>query len=363
MLRACRQPTPGGSPQTGEPHRFPPAAEEPRLVEASPPINTSRTITHNEPSFSELAERFDALLLEGAELLGITRAELSSGADTSESVDELLQAAFDAFGLEVDAYTAEQSLLGLNLNEPTASKAMPAAPATTDACRDYATRHSDGDVSHESVGRTGAEPAKTATWLGDLDDPLWRGSVEGATGMIQALVRGCLVRRGIAEARALYAFGASPPRNACLRRIHGGPRLITFAFCARGALAIPFNLKEVLAISSHSSTESPGLAASVVAMELGNRQPADASRHREGLERIKGAAARKAAKGAASAKLQAAREAALEACTRVTEVGGELYFLCSEALGAVEEQRRMAEDHRRAAWRRRSRSRCRCWSA
>ena len=44
------------------------------------------------------------------------------------------------------------------------------------------------------------------------------------------------------------------------------------------------------------------------------------------------------------ARLQAAREAALEACTRVTEVGGELYFLCSEALGAVEEQRRVAEE-------------------
>ena len=33
-----------------------------------------------------------------------------------------------------------------------------------------------------------------------------------------------------------------------------------------------------------------------------------------------------------------------EARTRVTEVGGELYFLCSEALGAVEEQRRVAEE-------------------
>ena len=41
--------------------------------------------------------QLDALLLEGAELLGMTPADLSSSADTTESVDELLRAAFDAF--------------------------------------------------------------------------------------------------------------------------------------------------------------------------------------------------------------------------------------------------------------------------
>ena len=56
----------------------------------------------NEPTFNELAERLDALLLEGAELLGMTPADLSSSADTTENVDELLRAAFDAFGLDAD---------------------------------------------------------------------------------------------------------------------------------------------------------------------------------------------------------------------------------------------------------------------
>jgi len=47
-------------------------------------------------------------------------------------------------------------------------------------------------------------------------------------------------------------------------------------------------------------------------------------------------AARKAAAAAAHNKLRAARQAALAAKTRVTVVSGELYYLCSAALGAVE---------------------------
>ena len=246
----------------------------------------------------DLLQRFNSLLLS------------SDMAGADGSAEDQLKESFAALTVDAEAYAAEHLLVGLATQAPNGARPTEAAA-------------------------TAAPPPSAAQY---------DSHAHAAATRAQATVRGHLVRCGLAEARALYAFGASPPPNACLRRILGGPRAHTYALCVCGEPAIPFNLQNVLAISPHSFSESPGLAAAqAAAMELGNWQPADASSSSEGKKRIKGAAARKAAAKAVLRGLQTAREAALEAHTRVTEVGGELYFLCSEALEKAEAQRNVVD--------------------
>ena len=52
-----------------------PAAGEPRLAEAPPALDESSPTNRKEPNFKELTERFDSLLLEGAELLNMSADE------------------------------------------------------------------------------------------------------------------------------------------------------------------------------------------------------------------------------------------------------------------------------------------------
>ena len=67
-------------------------------------------------SFTELSERFSALLLESAELFApVSLDELASGAGTDESADEVLRAALASLGMDADYYAAEQTLVGLTV--------------------------------------------------------------------------------------------------------------------------------------------------------------------------------------------------------------------------------------------------------
>ena len=106
-----------------------PAAGEPCLAEASSTLDESSSTSRNEPSFKELQQRFDSLLLEGAALLNMSADELASGGDECEGY-ETLEEAFAALGMDAGAYAIEQSLVGLKVDDPATSKtSLMAGPA------------------------------------------------------------------------------------------------------------------------------------------------------------------------------------------------------------------------------------------
>ena len=162
-----------------------PAAGEPRLAEAPPALDESSPTNRKEPNFKELTERFDSLLLEGAELLNMSADELTNGGDECAGY-ETLEEAFAALGMDADAYAVAQSLMGLTI------------PAAGDASAVTA-------VAQCSVPAAVAHGAAVA----QPDDE----RAHAATVRIQAAIRGSLVRLGFAEACTLY-FGASSPPNA-----------------------------------------------------------------------------------------------------------------------------------------------------
>ena len=86
---------------------------------------------------------------------------------------------------------------------------------------------------------------------------------------------------------------------------------------------------------SHLSNKAPDASPPWAARYSEKGAPADVSSLKND-QRVKGAAARKAAEAAARDKLYAAREAALTAKTRAVEVGGELYYMFTEALDAAQ---------------------------
>ena len=103
---------PLGWPRWLRPARARPASQR----EALPPLPPEESLTPA-PSFTELVHRFDLLLLEGAAILGMGADDLASGAGDGPGY-ETLEEAFAAFGMDADAYAAEQSLLGLRLDQP-----------------------------------------------------------------------------------------------------------------------------------------------------------------------------------------------------------------------------------------------------
>ena len=243
--------------------------------------------------------------------------ELTNGGDECAGY-ETLEEAFAALGMDADAYAVAQSLVGLTI------------PAAGDASAVTA-------VAQCSVPAAVAHGAAVA----QPDDE----RAHAATVRIQAAIRGSLVRLGFAEACTLY-FGASsppnaqgkpPPANMCFRRIHGGRRTFDFACCAHAALAIPLTLSEALAIFPHKIHNSPGHAATS-GVALGNRQASGCTDVTEQQQkRIKGAAARKGAAAAAATQLRLAREAAIEAKSRVSMYRGVLYCNHSRALRDAED--------------------------
>ena len=316
-----------------------PAAGEPCLAEASSTLDESSSTSRNEPSFKELQQRFDSLLLEGAALLNMSADELASGGDECEGY-ETLEEAFAALGMDAGAYAIEQSLVGLKVDDPATSKTSHMAGPAPAAIGIGLSDGNEAAAVQTTVARRDGAPTAVA-------QP--SKSAHAAAVRMQAAVRGHLVRLGFAEACAIYfgassppnAQGATSPANVCFSRIHGGVpgglHAYDFACCARAALAIPLTLTEALAIFPHPFNNSPGRAAAS-SVVLGSRQASgciDVTEQER--KRIKGAAGRRAAAAVAATKLRLAREAAIEAKSRVSMFRGELYLNHSRALKDAED--------------------------
>ena len=281
-------------------------------------------------SFTELSERFSALLLESAELFApVSLDEFASGAGTDESADEVLRAALASLGMDADYYAAEQTLVGLTLEkEAAAVEELTPVRATAYEC-----------------------VASVRT--------------QAAAATIQAAYKSRLVRLALADAVFLYNFGATAPPGR-FHRVFGGPRPYEFIYChstlhmqlfgripgsspeERAMAVSPYTLSEVLVHSSFPTTAPDMLQQVAWHSETG--KPADATTSpRKKAKGAKGAAARRAAVAAMGTKLRLAREAALAAKTRVAEVGGELYYLHSPmhtaAEAAVAVRRGVATSH------------------
>ena len=297
-------------------------------------------------TYNDMLQRFDELLLLELDSPTIVN---EYGSAVEESIDELLDD-FDSLELKLNSYAAQLSLVGLTL----ADESAPGEKQSARQQRPSMVSFSPVSVVHNFHVDDDERQSKVDAYAAVMEQALANraeSELELAATRAQAAVRGHLTRLGLAEAGALYTdrpcqtsgsaavrtLHASVPPDVCICRVHGGLRAYDFALCRCAALAIPLSISEVLVLlSSQTTAPEPPALTGPGGCTHGKWHPADAMTSPKADKRIKGAAARKAAAAAAHNKLRAARQAALAAKTRVTVVSGELYYLCSAALGAAE---------------------------
>ena len=304
---------------------------------------SSRVCVQGSATYNDMLQRFDELLLLELDSPTIMN---EYGSAVEESIDELLDA-FDSLELKLNSYAAQLSLVGLTLADESAPGEKQSARQQRPSMVSFSPVsevHNDDDERQSKVDAYAAVMEQALANRAESE-------LELAATSAQAAMRGHLTGLGLAEADALYTdrpcqtsgsaavrtLHASVPPDVCICRVHGGLRAYDFALCRCAALAIPLSISEVLVLlSSQTTAPEPPALTGPGGCTHGKWHPADAMTSPKADKRIKGAAARKAAAAAAHNKLRAARQAALAAKTRVTVVSGELYCLCSAALGAAE---------------------------